>query len=124
MTKTNFFSTKTSLRNRIALVFSFILLTAAACKKTTVPQDVASASEKVESRSSASGDFTTFAFNEPIKLFDGNSGVYHSYRIPSIIRTKKGTLIAFCEGRVNNNRDYGNINLICRRSETNGSGWG
>ncbi len=85
---------------------------------------VSSPEEQVESLSPAAGDFTTFAFNTPIKLFDGGSGVYHSYRIPSIIRTKKGTLIAFCEGRVNNNRDYGNINLICRRSTTNGSGWG
>lgn len=125
MTKTNFFRTKTHPCNKIALVFSFILLTVVACKKTSVPQDIASApKEQMESKSSVEGEFTTLAFNEPIKLFDGGSGVYHSYRIPSIIRTKKGTLIAFCEGRVNNNRDYGNINLICRRSTTNGSGWG
>lgn len=125
MTKTNFFRTKTHPCNKIALVFSFILLTVVACKKTSVPQDIASApKEQMESKSSVEGEFTTLAFNEPIKLFDGGSGVYHSYRIPSIIRTKKGTLIAFCEGRVNNNRDYGNINLICRRSTTDGSGWG
>lgn len=125
MTKHNFFSTKTYLCNKIALVSSCVLLTVAACKKSGVPQDVASPPEKQEkSQLSDTGDFTTFAFNEPIKLFDGGSGVYHSYRIPSIIRTKKGTLIAFCEGRVNNNRDYGNINLICRRSATDGTGWG
>jgi sialidase-1 len=113
MTKTKFF------------LFSFILLTVAACKKTSMPQDITSASnEQLGAQSIDTGGFTTFAFNDPIKLFDGNSGVYHSYRIPSIIRTKKGTLIAFCEGRVSSNRDYGNINLICRRSTTNGSGWG
>ena len=124
MKKTNFFRTKTYLCNKVALIFSFAFLTVAACKKTGAPPDGSAPGEKAEARSSVDGDFTTFAFNEPIKLFDGGSGVYHSYRIPSIIRTKKGTLIAFCEGRVNNNRDYGNINLICRRSTTNGSGWG
>jgi sialidase-1 len=125
MTKTNSFRTKTHPCNRIAIVFSFVLLSAVACKKTSMPQHATSASqEQMESRSAVEGDFTTFAFNEPIKLFDGGSGLFHSYRIPSIIRTKKGTLIAFCEARVNNNRDYGNINVICRRSTTNGSGWG
>lgn len=115
MTKTNSFR----------IVFLFLLLTMTACKKASVPQDETSVQkEQMKSKSALESEFTTFAFNEPIKLFDGDSGVYHSYRIPSIIRTKKGTLIAFCEGRVNDNRDYGNINVICRRSATNGTGWG
>src|SRR5690606_7168541 len=121
MTKHNFPKTKTALC-KMTLLFSCILLTGAACKKTSLPQDTVAPKEQVKAQSEVTGDFTTLAFNSPIKLFDGGSGVYHSYRIPSIIRTKKGTLIAFCEGRVDNNRDYGNINLICRRSTTDGSG--
>ncbi|WP_246858736.1 exo-alpha-sialidase [Chitinophaga sp. XS-30] len=125
MKKINFFSTKMRRHNKVVLVFSFILVAMVACKKTGVPPDAASEPGKeIETRSSTEGEFTTLAFNTPIKLFDGGSGLYHSYRIPSIIRTKKGTLIAFCEARVDNNRDYGNINVICRRSATNGSGWG
>jgi len=125
MTKTKFLKSKIQLYSKAVLVFSFILLAHGACKKTSEPQQVIpNSKEQVTSSLSVTGDFTTLAFNDPIKLFDGDSGVYHSYRIPSIIRTKKGTLIAFCEGRVSSNRDYGNINTICRRSTTDGTGWG
>lgn len=58
------------------------------------------------------------------KLFDGGVSPYHSFRIPSIVRSTNGTLIAFAEGRVNDNTDWGNINLVCRRSTSDGSGWG
>lgn len=61
-------------------------------------------------------------------LFDGGgesfSGVtYHSFRIPSLVRTKANTLIAFAEGRTSSNRDYGNINLLFKRSTDNGKTW-
>ena len=61
-------------------------------------------------------------------LFDGGkdefNGIrYHSFRIPSLIRTAKNTLIAFVEGRNNENDDFGNINLLFRRSTDNGKTW-
>ncbi|MCX6951935.1 MAG: sialidase family protein, partial [Verrucomicrobia bacterium] len=58
-------------------------------------------------------------------LFTGNTGGYHSYRIPSICRTSNGTLIAVCEGRKDSASDWGNINLVCRRSlpGSNGDAW-
>ncbi len=46
MKKTNFLSMETSLRNKVALVFSFILLTGAACKKTSLPQDATTSEGK------------------------------------------------------------------------------
>jgi sialidase-1 len=62
---------------------------------------------------------------EPLQtmLFDGGSGGDHSYRIPSLLRTTKGTLLAFAEARVGSNRDWGNINLVFKRSEDNGVTW-
>ena len=57
-------------------------------------------------------------------LFNGGSEGYHSYRIPSIVRCNSGTLIAFAEGRMSSNKDYGNINLVYKRSTNNGSTWG
>lgn len=57
-------------------------------------------------------------------LFDGGTtGGFHSFRIPSLIRTNAGTLLAFAEGRKYNNKDYGDINLVYRRSTDNGATW-
>lgn len=59
------------------------------------------------------------------KIFDGNpNDDYHSFRIPSIVRTPDGTLIAFAEGRKNGPGDFGDINLVYRRSTDNGDSWG
>jgi sialidase-1 len=57
-------------------------------------------------------------------LFNGgNESIYHSFRIPSIIKTNNGTLIAFAEGRRWSPSDYGDINLIYKRSTDNGVTW-
>ena len=58
-----------------------------------------------------------------LKLFDGGAEGYHSYRIPSLIRTSTGTLIAFAEGRKNDNRDFGDIDLVFKTSKDNGATW-
>ncbi|WP_305784478.1 sialidase family protein [Symbioplanes lichenis] len=61
-------------------------------------------------------------------LFDGgsetlNGTTYHSFRIPSLLRTTKGTLLAFAEGRAESNADFGNINTMVKRSTDDGSTW-
>jgi sialidase-1 len=62
-------------------------------------------------------------------IFDGggseslNGITYHSFRIPSLIRTTNDTLIAFVEGRADSNGDFGNINLLYKRSTNNGATW-
>lgn len=56
------------------------------------------------------------------KLFDGGVAPYHSFRIPAIVRTN-GALVAFAEGRVDNNSDWGNINIVYRRSTDDGASW-
>jgi len=50
-------------------------------------------------------------------------GGYHTYRIPALIVTPKGPLLAFCEGRKFNRDDHGNIDLLIRRSLDNGRTW-
>ncbi|MGQ9652040.1 MAG: exo-alpha-sialidase [Phycisphaerae bacterium] len=57
-------------------------------------------------------------------VFVSGEGGYHTYRIPSLIVTPKGTLLAFCEGRKNSAADYGNIDILLRRSCDNGHTWG
>ena len=58
-----------------------------------------------------------------MKIFDGGSDGYHSFRIPSIVRTNANTLLAFVEGRMSANKDYGNINVEYKRSTDNGATW-
>ncbi len=48
----------------------------------------------------------------------------HTYRIPALAVTPKGTLLAFCEARREARKDWGNIDLVVRRSLDNGVTWG
>jgi sialidase-1 len=48
---------------------------------------------------------------------------YHTYRIPSLLVTKKCTLLAFCEGRKNGRGDSGDIDLLLKRSFDGGRTW-
>ncbi|MGL4853987.1 MAG: sialidase family protein, partial [Lentisphaeria bacterium] len=51
-----------------------------------------------------------------------NTG-YHTFRIPTIVKTKKNSLLAFAEGRVNGWGDAGNIDIVMRRSKDGGKTW-
>lgn len=57
------------------------------------------------------------------EVFTSGQEGYHTYRIPAIIRTLKGTLLAFCEGRRNSARDWGDIDLLVKRSTDGGRTW-
>lgn len=48
---------------------------------------------------------------------------YNTYRIPSVIVTQKGTLLAFCEGRKSSRSDSGDIDLLLKRSTDGGRTW-
>jgi Neuraminidase (sialidase) len=56
-------------------------------------------------------------------LFVAGRDGCHTYRIPSLIVTKKGTLLAFCEGRRNSRSDTGDIDLLLKRSTDGGKTW-
>lgn len=56
-------------------------------------------------------------------VFEQGTGGYHTYRIPAIIRTKQGALLAFCEGRKSGRGDAGNIDMLVSRSADNGRTW-
>ncbi len=63
---------------------------------------------------------------EPVQtpVFVAGEGGYHTYRIPSVIVTSKGTVLAFCEGRKAGRSDAGDIDLILKRSTDGGKTWG
>ena len=56
-------------------------------------------------------------------VFVSGKDGYHTFRIPSVVLTTKGTLLAFCEGRKNNRSDTGNIDLVMKRSTDGGKSW-
>ncbi|HBG28540.1 MAG: hypothetical protein A2Y10_19855 [Planctomycetes bacterium GWF2_41_51] len=53
-------------------------------------------------------------------LFVGGQDGYHTYRIPAILTTLKGTVLVFCEGRKNHGGDAGDIDLLLKRSTDGG----
>jgi sialidase-1 len=58
-----------------------------------------------------------------VPVFRAGMDGYHTCRIPALIVTRKGTLIAFCEGRKHGSGDSGAIHLLARRSFDNGKTW-
>ena len=56
-------------------------------------------------------------------LFVAGTGGYQTYRIPSLIVTKKGTVLAFCKARKRSRSDAGEIDLLLRRSVDGGKTW-
>jgi sialidase-1 len=60
---------------------------------------------------------------EQAPVFVSGQQGYHTYRIPSLLVTKKGTLLAFCEGRKKGRGDAGDIDLLLKRSFDGGRTW-
>src|ERR1044072_8871094 len=56
--------------------------------------------------------------------FRAGAGGYASYRIPAVVVTRAGTLLAFAEGRVGSSADHGDIDLVLKRSADGGRTWG
>ncbi|MGY0490742.1 exo-alpha-sialidase [Streptomyces sp. WG-D5] len=48
---------------------------------------------------------------------------YACYRIPAVVKTVRGTLLAFAEGRTNDCSDAGDIDIVVKRSEDGGRTW-
>ena len=48
---------------------------------------------------------------------------YDTTRIPALVRTDRGTLLAFCEGRSGGVGDWARISIIGRRSRDGGESW-
>jgi sialidase-1 len=57
-------------------------------------------------------------------LFEARTKGYYSYRIPGIVVTTKGTILAYCEARQDSRSDWANIDILLRRSLDAGKTWG
>lgn len=63
------------------------------------------------------------AQQDDILVFKSGDNGYKSFRIPAIIGLPDGTLLAFCEGRVNGAGDFGNNDIVMKRSNDKGKTW-
>ena len=61
---------------------------------------------------------------EEVDVFVAGADGYHTYRIPALVVTKQGTLLAMCEGRKTGRGDHGNLDLVQKRSTDGGKTWG
>lgn len=56
-------------------------------------------------------------------VFPANSNGVTRHRIPGMVVTTKGTVLAYCEARINNSSDWGEIEIHLRRSTDGGKTW-
>jgi len=56
-------------------------------------------------------------------VFVSGTEGYKSFRIPAIIRLPDKDLLTFCEGRVNGASDFGNVDIVMKKSADNGKTW-
>ena len=57
-------------------------------------------------------------------LFRSGTEKTHTFRIPALLRTGKGTVLIFCEARRESGRGHSNIDLVMKRSPDGGRTWG
>jgi sialidase-1 len=57
------------------------------------------------------------------QLFVSGQDGYDTYRIPALVVSNRGTLLAFCEGRKHSRSDSGEIAILLKRSFDNGQTW-
>ena len=58
-----------------------------------------------------------------IPIWKSGEGGYDTYRIPALVVTVDGTVLAFCEGRKDGRGDAGNIDMLLKRSTDGGQTW-
>lgn len=60
---------------------------------------------------------------QKIDLFAGGKNGFALYRIPGMVVTPKGTVLTYCEARSDAKSDWGEIQVVLRRSTDSGKTW-
>ncbi len=59
----------------------------------------------------------------PVPVFPLGEGAYACYRIPAILALPGGDLLAFAEGRKSGCSDFGDVDIVMKRSRDGGTTW-
>jgi sialidase-1 len=60
---------------------------------------------------------------DKIDLFHAGQGGYETFRVPGIVVTGKGTILAYCEARRGSRSDWADIEILLCRSTSGGRTW-
>jgi hypothetical protein len=58
-----------------------------------------------------------------VDLFEAGKGGHKLYRIPGLVVTARGTVLAYCEARRHTGLDWDDIEILLRRSTDGGKTW-
>lgn len=72
---------------------------------------------------SASATEAAEGLDKPVLVFKSGEGDYPHFRIPTLTSSKKGTILAFAEGRFIKD-DHGQNDIVLKRSTDGGKTWG
>ena len=61
---------------------------------------------------------------EQLDVFVSGTEGYHTFRIPTLVVTNQGTVLAIVEGRKDSRQDLSNVHVMCKRSTDHGKTWG
>ncbi|MET7904592.1 sialidase family protein [Streptomyces sp. NPDC005355] len=118
-----------------------VLLAAAALALTPLPAWAADTDSSASAARTDSGSISATAaataattstsasdpdsgFDQQVLFKSAQDQGYSCFRIPAVVRSKDGTLLAFAEGRVESCGDAGNIDIVLKRSTDGGRTWG
>lgn len=62
-------------------------------------------------------------FAQKAIVYTSGTEGYKSFRIPAIVSLKDESILAFAEGRVNNAGDFGDVNIVMKKSIDHGKTW-
>ncbi len=105
-------------RSSLAVVLAATALVVAACGGSSSSAGDTTAPASTSPTTAAAADCES-----SVPYTSGDDG-YDTFRIPAVVRTDAGTLVAFAEGRRDSASDAGDIETLARRSTDGGCTWG
>ena len=109
-----------SLRVRLRSLGTSVVALLAVAAGAALP---AHAAEPAGAAQAARAAATQPPFEQQVLFKASQDPGYACYRIPAVVKTKQGTLLAFAEGRTNDCSDAGDIDIVVKRSEDGGRTW-
>ncbi|WP_217567915.1 sialidase family protein [Streptomyces sp. GbtcB7] len=110
------------LRARLRSTLTAVLTATALCV-LALPSPARASAADASGASGVSGASGAL-FEQQVLFRASQDPGYACFRIPAVVRSTHGTLLAFAEGRVHDCGDAGDIDIVVKRSTDGGRTWG